>query len=255
MAETILKVVDLTINFSGLKAVDSLNFEIEKGEIFGLIGPNGAGKTTTFNMISGALKPTSGEVWLNGERIDGNYMYQTNKLGIARTYQNINLFRSMTVLENLLVGQHCRLKSGLFPAIFRTPKEKKEEEMAVQKARDVLEFCGLAHKENVYSNSLAYGEQRILEIARALVSDPVLVILDEPAAGMNPTEKNSLADLVQRIRKKGITVLLVEHDMKFVMGITDRICVLNYGKRLALGTPQEVQANPEVVEAYLGGGD
>ncbi|HHV12695.1 MAG TPA: ABC transporter ATP-binding protein [Clostridiales bacterium] len=250
-----LKVTDLTIKFGGLIAVDSVNFEINKGDIFGLIGPNGAGKTTSFNMISGTFKPTSGTIELNGQRIDGKPMYQINKLGIARTYQNINLFKSMTVLENLLVGQHSRLSSGLPSAVLRLGKQRHEEEAARKKALEILKFVSLDGKEEVQSNALPYGEQRILEIGRALASDPSLLLLDEPAAGMNPTEKNQLADLIIKIRAKGITVLLVEHDMRFVMGITDRICVLNYGKRIALGTPEEVQKNEEVITAYLGGGD
>lgn len=250
-----LKVNDLTIRFGGLVAVDRLNFEIHKGEIFGLIGPNGAGKTTCFNMISGTFPPTSGDIELNGQQIEGKPMYHINTLGVARTYQNINLFKSMTVLENLLVGQHARLKCGLPSSVLRLKEQRREEREAIEKARGVLDMVGLREKEAVLSSSLSYGEQRILEIARALVSEPCLLLLDEPAAGMNPTEKNALSELILEIRKQGVTILLVEHDMKFVMGITNRICVLNYGKRIALGTPEEIQTNDEVIEAYLGGGD
>ncbi|MGX8710272.1 MAG: ABC transporter ATP-binding protein [bacterium] len=250
-----LKVQDLTIRFGGLVAVDELNFEIQKGEIFGLIGPNGAGKTTCFNMISGTFKPTSGSIELNGKRIDGKQMYQINKLGVARTYQNINLFKTMTALENILVGQHARLSCGLPSSVLKMPEERREETQAKQKAAEILEFVGLKGKETVLSNAMPYGDQRLLEIARALASDPCLLLLDEPAAGMNPTEKNQLAELILKIRETGITVLLVEHDMKFVMGITDEICVLNYGKRIALGKPEEVQKNEDVIAAYLGGDD
>jgi len=248
-----LKLDNITIRFGGLVAVNQLSFEIQKGEIFGLIGPNGAGKTTTFNMISGTFKPTEGKIYLNDREIDGQPMFRTIRLGIARTYQNINLFRTMTVLENVLVGQHPHLKSGLPSAIFKTPGQRREEQAAIDKAHRILDLVGIRGKDGWIASSLSYGDQRRLEIARALASDPILLLLDEPAAGMNPSEKADLANLVRKIRDTGVTVLRVEPGMKFVMGIPDRICVLNYGKRIALGIPTEIQSNPEVIEAYLGG--
>lgn len=249
-----LKLEKLTIRFGGLVAVNELDFEIEKGEIFGLIGPNGAGKTTCFNMISGTFKPTSGVVLLGGERIDGLPMYEVNRRGIARTYQNINLFREMTALENVMVGRQSRMKAGLMASIFRSRAQRNEEKLTREKSAELLNFIGLSGRADSIASSLSYGEQRLLEIARAMASEPELLLLDEPAAGMNQSEKVALMEVVSKIRSRGITVLVVEHDMKFIMGMTERICVLNYGKRIALGTPSEVQQNNDVIEAYLGGG-
>lgn len=249
-----LKLENTTIRFGGLVAVNEVNFEIEEGAIFGLIGPNGAGKTTLFNIISGVNKPTSGKVIFNGKEIQGTQPYKINQLGIARTYQNINLFKKMTVLENVMVGCHSMSKSGFFSSILRTKSQEAEEKSIVEKSMEILEFMELKEKASFKASNLSYGEQRRLEISRALASDPKLLLLDEPAAGMNGKEKEKLSEIIKKINKKGITVLLVEHDMKLVMKITDTICVLNYGKKLALGNPSAIQNNKEVVEAYLGGG-
>lgn len=247
-----LSVRELTIKFGGLVAVDNVNFTIKKGEIFGLIGPNGAGKTTTFNLISGVYSPTSGEIRYKDKRIDGKEPYQINRLGIARTYQNINLFKKMTVLENVMVGCHSTTKKGLMSSLFRTPSQKREEKEIVAKCLEILEVVDLVNKKDFLASNLSYGDQRRLEIARALASDPELLLLDEPAAGMNHNEKNELNDTILKINAMGITILLVEHDMGVVMKISDRICVLNFGKMIALETPEEVQADQTVIDAYLG---
>jgi branched-chain amino acid transport system ATP-binding protein len=249
-----LRVDQLTIKFGGLTAVDRVSFEIEKGAIFGLIGPNGAGKTTTFNMITGVYRPTSGRVLLKGREIQGMAPWQVNALGIARTYQNINLFKKMSVLENVLVGCHSQSSSGLLAALLRTPSQRAEEKALREKSLEILAFMDLVDKARLRASSLSYGEQRRLEISRALASNPELLLLDEPAAGMNSREKEELSAIIQRICEQGITVLLVEHDMKLVMRVTHTICVLNFGKKIAQGDPEYIQHHQEVIEAYLGGG-
>lgn len=249
-----LKLENLTIRFGGLTAVDNVTFEIPEKAIFGLIGPNGAGKTTCFNMITGVYRPTNGKVFLNNREIQGKMPYKINELGIARTYQNINLFKKMTVLENVMVGCHTQSKAGLAAAIFRPRSQRREEAAVIEKSMDILKFIDLDAKADFLASSLSYGEQRRLEISRAMASDPVLLLLDEPAAGMNGSEKQELSETIRKISERGITILLVEHDMKLVMGVAQTICVLNFGKKIAQGTPEEIQRNEEVIEAYLGGG-
>ena len=242
-----------TIRFGGLVAVNDVSTEIKEGQIFGLIGPNGAGKTTIFNIISGVYQPTSGKVIFNGKEIQKLKPDKINYLGIARTYQNINLFKGMTALDNVLVGCHSTTKSTVFADILNTKTKRNEEEEAREKCNKLLDFMDLSGKRDKLASGLSYGEQRRLEIARAMASEPKLLLLDEPAAGMNLPEKNELALLIQEIRKKGITILLVDHHMRLVMKVCDEICVLNYGKKLAQGTPSFIQNDKQVIAAYLGG--
>lgn len=248
-----LKTEHLTQQFGGLYANNDISLTVADGKITGLIGPNGAGKTTFFNTISGVYHPTSGTVTFDGKRIDNLRPHQIHDLGIARTYQVINLFRKMSVLENVMVGMHDRLTQNFFQSIFKVPSERKEEREARERAYEWLKFVGLQDRANDAAGSLSYGEQRRLEIVRGLASNPKLILLDEPAAGMNSTEKEELNVLMSKILDSGVTIMLIEHDMKLVMNITDYLYVLNYGKLLAEGSPAEVQNNPDVIAAYLGG--
>lgn len=249
----LLKAEGLGIQFGGLKAVDEFNFEIEKNQLYGLIGPNGAGKTTIFNLLTGVYKPTSGQITFDGKTIIKMKPNQITELGIARTFQNIRLFKNMSVIDNVKVGLHHSQNYSLFSTILNTPGYFKGEEAMEEVALSLLKVFGLEEFAYVKASNLPYGKQRKLEIARALATSPKLLLLDEPAAGMNPTETAELMETIKLVREKfSIAILLIEHDMKLVMGICEKIVVLNFGTTLAFGTPEEIRNNPEVVAAYLG---
>lgn len=249
----LLSVKNLGIQFGGLRAVDEFNLEIEKGELYGLIGPNGAGKTTVFNMLTGVYKPTAGEIVLDGKNITGKKQIEINKLGVARTFQNIRLFSQMSVLDNVKAGLHNQYKYSTISGIFRIPTYFKTEKKMNDRALELLRVFDLQDEAGFLASNLPYGKQRKLEIARALATNPKLLLLDEPAAGMNPNETAELMDTIKFVRKEfDMTILLIEHDMRLVSGICEKLTVLNFGKVLAQGKTSEVLSNPEVITAYLG---
>ena len=257
MSEKVIDINALTMTFGGLKAVDQVDLSVKEGEIVGLIGPNGAGKTTFFNCITGIYPPVSGDINLippgkKPDRINGLKPNKITSKGMARTFQNIRLFHNMTALENVMVGRHCRTRAGVLGAIFRGPKTRAEEKDIVSASYTLLHNVGLGEFVNEDAKNLPYGAQRRLEIARALATDPFLLLLDEPAAGMNPQETEKLMELIETIRKSGVSILLIEHDMKLIMRISDRIIVLDHGIKIAEGNPSEIRKNPSVIEAYLG---
>jgi branched-chain amino acid transport system ATP-binding protein len=250
--DPVLEVNKITLRFGGVTALDDVSFAIQPGEILGLIGPNGAGKTTCFNVVTGVYKPTAGDVSFQGQPLAGLKRHQITRLGIARTFQNIRLFKSMTALENVMVGADARHSTGVLSAVFRLPRHRREEAEGENLALELLRFMGLLSKCDELAANLSYGDQRRLEIARAMATQPSLLCLDEPAAGFNPAEKRSLMELIRKVRDQGYTVLLIEHDMRLVMGVTDRIVVLEFGKKIAEGSPEQIRNDPAVVAAYLG---
>ncbi len=254
MTEIVLNVQGVSKRFGGLQALSDVGLTIKRGQVYGLIGPNGAGKTTFFNVLTGLYTPDSGTFELAGKPYKPTAVHEVAKAGIARTFQNIRLFAEMTALENVMVGRHVRTESGILGAVFRTKSFKAEEAAITARAHELLTYVGIPQLADFKARTLSYGDQRRLEIARALATDPQLIALDEPAAGMNATEKIQLRELIDRIRKDNRTVLLIEHDVKLVMGLCDQVTVLDYGKQLVAGSPAEVQKNQKVIEAYLGTG-